>query len=467
MDISAALKQKFIDRDGIKIVKLEFPSLNLTINTDKIYEETLNLEERLLSGNSIEFVGCLSSIFSIEVHDVTQNLKNQKIIASITMQGEEEWIPLFVGYVDSVKTRLEDSWKGLTCYDELYYKAADVDISTWYNTLLPSESSTVSLGDFRESLFTELGITQVETELPNDDLIIKKEYDPKTLNALKTIKSICQINGVFGIINREGLFEYRHLAGITYSLNPSDETNPGEEVFPGVLSDEEESIPLYMKMEYEDFDVVPINKVLLRDSENDAGIAYGTGSNVYIVQNNMFVYGLSDATKVDVARNIYSNVAGLGYRPFEATNMGYPFLEVGTRVKYMVQDYTSGGGTLVEVSSFVMNRRLKGIQFLTDRFNAVGEEFQKAFITDLQAQIDMLRRNSVDPDDYYTKDDMDTMMSSYMPLETAEEAITEITDTALAQMTQPTTLAVQSVYTLPSTRSANTIYLVQGGVIVQ
>jgi len=469
MQISEELKEKFVDRDGKKLLTLYFPELNLTLEGDHFYDDSMSLEEYLLDGSSIEFVGCLSSAFSIELHDVSASLKGKRIEASITIEGfeDEETIPLFNGYVDSVKTRLEDSWKAITCYDDLYSKASDIDIADWYNTLLPTDSSTVTMLNFRNSLFTELGITQEETELPNDDLVIKKEYDPKTLNALKTIKSICQLNGVFGIMNRDGIFEYRGLSGITYSLNPSEETNPGDETYPGVLSDEEESIPLYMDMKYEDFDVYAINKVLLRDSEDDSGVSYGTGTNVYIVQNNMFVYGLSAETKATIARNIYSNVAGFGYKPFDATNVGYPFLEVGTRINYMVQDYTSGSGTLVEVSSFVLNRRLKGIQQLIDSYNAAGEEYQKAFITDLQAQLDTIKRNSVNPDDYYTKDDMDTMMSSYMPLETAEEAITEITDTALAQMTQPTTLAVQSVYTLPSTRNANTIYLVQGGIIIQ
>lgn len=465
MDISSELKQKFIDRDGTKVLTLYFPELNLTIGGGHMYDDSMSLEESLLDGSSIEFVGCLSSAFSIELHDISASLKGKRIEGSITIEGFEEEIPLFNGYVDSVKTRLEDSWKSITCYDDLYYKAGDVDIAGWYNTLLPTDSSTVSMLNFRNSLFQYLDIEQEEIELPNDDVVIKREYEPRTLNALKTLKSICQLNGVFGIMNRDGIFEYRKLSGVTYSLHPSEETLPGEDVFPGDVSDVEESIDLYMDMKYEDFDVCAIDKVLLRDSEDDAGVSYGSGTNTYIVQNNMFIYGLDATTKANIAKEIYKNVAGFGYKPFDATNIGYPFLEVGTKIKYMVQNYTSGSGALVEVSSFVLNRKLKGIQQLKDSYSAAGEEFQKAFITDIQTQLDTIKRNSINPDSVYTKQDMDTMLESYMPTAGAEEMVTDITDTALSQITQPTGLAFESVYTAPSAPRANTLYGVQCGVI--
>lgn len=470
MNISDTLKTKFINRDGIKVVKLEFPSLGLTINTDRIYDDTLSLEERLLNGDSMEFVGCLSSIFSIEVHDVAQKLKNQKIIASMTMQGSNEWIPLFVGYVDSVKTRLEDSWKGLTCYDELYYKANDIDISALYNSIFPTVSTTTTVKAFRDAVFAYLGITQETQTLVNDDVVIKREYDPKILDALKVIKAICQFNGVFGRINRQGNFEYMSLSGSSEGLFPSQYTFPGANTYPGGVACPDgglQTVLLYMDMEYQDFSVAAIDKVQVRKNEDDVGTSYGTGSNIYVVQNNMFAYGLSAGVLAQVAENIYSRVHGFSYIPFDATQIGYPFVEVGTKVQYIIADYTEGSGTIVYKSSFVLHRRLKGIQNLTDEFIAKGNEFQSIFISDLQTQLDTIKRSGgggLDPENYYTKNEMDSTLATYK-VET-EDSCEQIAETAISQMETPTGFTVASVYSLPSVRNANTVYLIQGGVII-
>lgn len=449
MIIPEQLKNKFINRDGIKVVKLEFPSLGLTINNDKIYEDTLSLEERLLSSDSIEFVGCLSSIFSIEVHDVTVNLKNQKIVVSMTMLGESTWIPLFVGYVDSVKTRLEDSWKGLTCYDELTYKANNVDVSAFYNSLFPSESTTKTIKQFRDALFSHLGITQETQTLVNDNVLIKKEYDPKLLDGLKVIKAICQFNGVFGRINRYGNFEYITLSGSVEGLYPSLYTFPGAETYPGgeVVSDDGlQTILLYMDMEYEDFKVHAIDKVQIRKNEDDEGTVYGTGSNIYVVQNNMFAYGLESSVLQTAAENIYSKVSGFDYIPFDAVQPGYPFTEVGTKVQYIIANYTGSSGTIVYKSSFVMNRRLKGIQDLTDEFIAKGKEFQSVFISDLQMQIDTIKRNGGGPgEDVYTKEETD-------------ERIEELIDEKGQKFV--------SCSSLPTPLEPNTVYLIQGDITI-
>lgn len=446
MIIPEQLKNKFINRDGIKVVKLEFPSLGLTINSDKIYEDTLGLEERLLSSDSIEFVGCLSSIFSIEVHDVSANLKNQKIVVSMTMLGESTWIPLFVGYVDSVKTRLEDSWKGLTCYDELYYKANDVDVASFYNDLFPTEETTKTVKQFRDALFSHLGITQETQTLVNDDVLIKKEYDPKLLDALKVIKAICQFNGVFGRINRDGKFEYMSLSGSTEGLYPSFYTFPGAETYPGgeiISGDGLQTVLLYMNMEYEDFKVHAIDKVQIRKNEDDEGTVYGTGSNIYVIQNNMFAFGLDSAVLETAAENIYSMVSGFDYIPFDAVQPGYPFTEVGTKVQYIIANYTGSSGTIVYKSSFVMNRRLKGIQNLTDEFIAKGKEFQSVFISDLQMQIDTIKRSGGGGDlsNYYTKDETDSAIETAMETEAQQ---------------------FMSVAVLPQERSQLVAYLVRG-----
>ena len=102
-----------------------------------------------------------------------------------------------------------------------------------------------------------------------------------------------------------------------------------------------------------------------------------------------------------------------------------------------------------------------------DSYSAVGDEEQSEFITDIQAQIETLQMNGGggggDLSDYYTKEEtMDILDTGYF---TQEQTIDNVSE-QVNQLETPTGFNVVSVYTLPSIRQANTIYLVQGGVVM-
>ena len=70
-------------------------------------------------------------------------------------------------------------------------------------------------------------------------------------------------------------------------------------------------------------------------------------------------------------------------------------------------------------------------------------------------------------EDYYTKEEIDTNLEdNYWTAEQTQESVVEIADIQLAEMEIPTGFNIESVYTLPSDRQANTLYLVQGGIVI-
>ena len=81
-----------------------------------------------------------------------------------------------------------------------------------------------------------------------------------------------------------------------------------------------------------------------------------------------------------------SVIEGLEYRPFDATLVGNPCIEVGDAVrlhtKYQIID------------SYVLQRTLSGVQALRDEFSAEGEEYQSEKVNDIQTQITQLRGKS-------------------------------------------------------------------------
>lgn len=469
MKVSAETKQAFKENSIHKQITLKFPNLGLTIPHEQIYSESMRMRESLIDRKSIEFVGCISSSFEIQVYGVKQKLKNEKITVSIN-SGETEEIKLFNGYVDSAKMQTNKNYKKIIAYDELYTKG-NIDVAGWYKSL----SFPATLRQIRDSLFAYVGITQVETELSNDEITIQKQYEPNTLQALSVIKAVCQINGAFGIINRNGQFEYRILGEIkdtgTYpsmTLFPALGTFPGAgSVSSGYNEVTPEEFSFYKNVHYEDFDVKPVDKITIRQEENDTGVTHGQGTNNYIIQGNMFTYGLDTDVLSAIARNIYPDIQGFSYCPFTSQNNGLPFLECGVdAVAYMMVDYEelearqksrsarTDGIPYKKQSFYILNRELSGIQALKDSYSADGEEYQSEFITDLQTQIDTIKQNAgTNVKDYvndytYDKETIDDMFENFEPGTGGG-------------------LNVESVVELPANPDQNTIYLIQGVVVVE
>lgn len=404
MVVSEEIKKAYKSDSVHKNVVLQFPNLGLTVPHAQIYAESLHLKESILEKSSIEFVGCISSMFSIQVYGVSDNLKGQKIEVSISTDDTEP-IPIFKGIVDSAVMQTNRNYKKITAYDELHTNG-NIDVASWYQNI----TFPITLKEFRDSLFERVGLTQVERSLPNDDIVINKQYDPKTLKALNVIKAICQINGAFGIINRSGNFEYRILSSEIVSVPyPSTLLFPSTGLFPAspvvAMSVAErtsneveaETFSFYKKVNYEEFEVKPVDKVTIRQSENDAGVTYGSGTNNYIIQGNMFTYGLDADTLQTIASRIYANVQGVMYHPFTSDNNGLPFVECGLDVvSYYMIDFNSNARSANNSSIknfYVFSRELTGIQNLRDSYGANGEEYQTEFITDLQTQIDVIKQD--------------------------------------------------------------------------
>ena len=448
MNISDATKNEYRNSSVHKNLTVKFPELGITIQNDRIYQESMKLKESILEKNNIEFVGCIASSFSVQIQSLKEDIKGKKIEVSITTDNTvDEPIPLFHGIVDSAVLQDNRLSKNITAYDILYTKG-NTEVSSWYNSL----SFPITIKNFRDSLFRYLGITQEETYLVNDDISISKQYDPKSLKALNVIKAICQINGVFGIINRDGLFEYRTTQSGLYpsaNLYPSDDLFPysGEET---ELTEEEaaEAIAYYKKIRYEEFKVKPVDKITIRQNENDAGVTYGSGTNNYIIQGNMFTYGLSNDTLLQIAQNIYPYVEGYSYYPFQSSNYGLPYVECGVDIlSYKVRNLDTGKEEKKYYNVF--SRELSGVQALNDSYTAKGEEYQSEFITDLQTSIDLIKQN--DQQYQQTFNDFDSRISA---LEQGGGG-------------GGGTINIISVSSIPTTMDENTIYLVQGTVVTE
>lgn len=469
MEVSEKVKSQYHGNSIHRFLKLYFPELNLTIENDEIYAESMKLKESIIEKTNIEFVGCIASNFKVQVNGIQADLKGKRIEVSIyTTETESEPIKLFNGIVDSAMQQSNKRIKEITAYDRLYTQG-NIDLAAWYNSL----TFPITIKDFRDSLFTYIGIEQEEIKLPNDNVSIDKKYDPKTLKARNVIKAICQINGAFGIINRNDKFEYRILADLsaTYAY-PSVTLFPSNTLYPAnpnvaesVVKKEieTESFSFYKTVNYEEFEVKPVDKLTIRQSEQDAGVSYGNGTNNYIIQGNMFTLGKSNSELLAMAQAVYKNVRGIYYYPYKSNNNGLPYIECGLdAVSYQMYNFypeSARASSKTTRNFYVFSREMSGIQNLRDSYSAQGEEYQTEFITDLKTQIDTIKvdvkqevENTLQDYDFsdqfsdftYNKDYLDTQFGN---IETSQ-------------------LKIVSVTALPATPDANTVYLIQGEVTV-
>ena len=460
-EITTALKEQFKRTNVHKNVLLEFVN-GPTIRHGQIYKESLQLTERLLQKKGFEAVGCIASVFKIKIRGAQENLKGRKFAAYIYPDGfEDQKIRIFTGIVDSVKQNSLKGYTDIIAYDELYTKG-QTETANWYNSL----PFPLTLKQIRNSLCNYLGLAQEETSLPNDRIVIEeRQFEPGSLPAITALKSICQANGVFGIINREGLLDFRIIGRQKSQPHyPSAMTLPGSTNFPGSGPAEKIKIKsepvgkLYKELSFEQYTVRPIEKVIIRETEDDPGRSYGIGNNKYIIQNNMWARNLPAAKQVTMARNIYENIQFEGFIPFEGKNMGMPWFEIGSPAEYEVKK----NGTWQQQSFIAFNRTMTGIQFVFDAYDASGEQDQSEFITDLQAQLDAIKRTGVKLDNYYTKDETGRMIEQL-----EEDLITyDDLEEAIAEIETPTGFNIVSVERLPSQRTVGTVYLIRGGVIV-
>lgn len=381
LNVTQATKNSYLQDSGNKQFTISFPELStpVTLGNRDILSESFEMTERVNSGESIEFIGCWSTPLMFTTRSLAADVKGQLITVSIKSNNTES-IPLFKGYVDEIEQKPHNVEKKIIAYDILH-TIADVDVAVWYANL----SFPITVKDFRDSLFTHLGITQVAATLVNDSVSIIKQYNPAQLNALDLIKSICQFNCVFGRINRYGNFEYM--------VPPSTTTV-------------KQAISYYKSGTYQEYYVKPVDKLTLRFSDGTPDIVYGGGTNNYVIIDNFFAKGLDSSTLSGIAQRLYALVSNFRYQPFESNVNALPYLECLDVVSLPVIDLATG--TKEQLPYIILERTIKGIQALRDELRAEGDEYQHVFESDLSIQIEELKKQIE-----IIRSDMDNLKFAY------------------------------------------------------
>lgn len=348
------------------------------ILTDDVIQESFELTENLCSEDNLRFGACEASNLVVQIYNFEEIplIQDKKVAVYIYFNGDSDTLFRVGTYlVDSDEYSNDRGKRTLTMFDMLYY-LRDLDISKWFNDLLPDATSSITIGDFREELFAYLEENEYFTDgvvsatLPNDEFLYTRgNFTTDLLSFGSVMEDICEVNGCFGHINREGKFVY-------YILPRYDSEST-------VLIDDDTRIP---PTTYKDYTTKGFRYISVYDGNNSHLRSYGNGDSdkysTFNIFNNMFYNSCAnDVERIyDALVLEYPNVRYRTYKPCTVECIGALNREVGDRVT-VSGEYVSADDTdkTLTFKTYILERHTKGLNLFRDTYSAKGEPRVSSF----------------------------------------------------------------------------------------
>lgn len=354
----------------------------VTITNEEIDGENFSLSESICTEEDIDFGACNASECSFTTLNMRTPLLGKKLKVYMYLNNRADTLYQFGEYiVNSDKPTADRTRRDVVMYDALY-ALNSADVTAWYNRMLPTTSSAVTLRALRSSLLTEFGITEdyPAEMMPNDTVAIKRAINPTTLSGADVIRAMCQMNGCFGHIGRNGHFQSIYLPQSIEGRYPSVNLYPREDLYPRDANSTLIAQSAYFPpLVYEDYMVEGITQLEIRKSDDTIGTAVGTPGNAYIIQGNFLLYGKSSTELTSIGNNILGKIEKIIYRPFETRAIGYPLIEVGNSIRCNTSTQ--------RIESYVLQRTLSGVQSLKDSYISLGNKQRDEKVNSVSTQI--------------------------------------------------------------------------------
>lgn len=392
--INSNLKEKYWDSSTDKQTVISVVGTNQKIDNSMLEIGTFALEESLCSESELKFGACEANCVKFTARNTAGNIIGKTISIEETVDGDSENpMPYGVFKVASDVPTADRTKRQITAYDAMY-DIINTDVKAWYSGL----SFPMTLKNFRDSFFTHLGIAQVETSLVNDSMTVNKTIvatqtddssavtEESAISGKTVVTAICEINGCFGNINREGKFEYVFLKAITSALYPAEDLFPADNVFPSDANTESMT-GHYITFDYEDFQSKAITQLEIKTSNDNAGAIVGTAGNNYSITGNFLVSDKTGAELEQIANNLLPIMKQAAYTPIKScTCVGNPCLTLGEPIRFNT--------TREIVETYLLQRTLTGVQSKRDSISAQGTQTHSAKVNSIRDTIESVERRT-------------------------------------------------------------------------
>lgn len=392
--INSNLKEKYWDSSTDKQMVISVVGTNQKIDNSMLEIGTFALEESLCSESELKFGACEANCVKFTARNTAGNIIGKTISIEETIDGDSQNpMPYGVFKVASDVPTADRTKRQITAYDAMY-DIINTDVKSWYAGL----SFPMTLKQFRDSFFAHLGIAQVETNLVNDSMTVNKTIvatqtddssavtEESSISGKTVVTAICEINGCFGNMNRDGKFEYVILKNIVSALYPAEDLFPADNVFPSD-SNSESMTGHYITFDYEDFQSKAITQLEIKTSEDNAGAIVGTSGNNYSITGNFLVSDKTGAELEQIANNLLPIMAKAAYTPIKScTCVGNPCLTLGEPIRFNT--------TREIVETYLLQRTLTGVQSKRDSLSAQGTQTHSAKVNSIRDTIESVERRT-------------------------------------------------------------------------
>lgn len=392
--INSNLKEKYWDSATDKQMVISVVGTNQKIDNSMLEIGTFALEESLCSESELKFGACEANCVKFTARNTAGNIIGKTISIEETIDGDSQNpMPYGVFKVASDVPTADRTKRQITAYDAMY-DIINTDVKSWYAGL----SFPMTLKQFRNSFFAYLGIAQVETSLANDSMTVNKTIvatqtddssavtEESAISGKTVVTAICEINGCFGNMNRDGKFEYVFLKAITSALYPAEDLFPSDNLFPSDANTESMT-GHYITFDYEDFQSKAITQLEIKTSEDNAGAIVGTAGNNYSITGNFLVSDKTGAELEQIANNLLPIMAKAAYTPIKScTCVGNPCLTLGEPIRFNT--------TREIVETYLLQRTLTGVQSKRDSISAQGTQTHSAKVNSIRDTIESVERRT-------------------------------------------------------------------------
>lgn len=392
--INSSLKEKYWDSATDKQMVISVVGTNQKIDNSMLEIGTFALEESLCSESELKFGACEANCVKFTARNTAGNIIGKTISIEETIDGDSQNpMPYGVFKVASDVPTADRTKRQITAYDAMY-DIINTDVKSWYAGL----SFPMTLKQFRNIFFAHLGIAQVETSLVNDSMTVNKTLvatqtddssavtEESSISGKTVVTAICEINGCFGNINRDGKFEYVFLKAITSALYPAEDLFPADNVFPSDANTESMT-GHYITFDYEDFQSKAITQLEIKTSNDNAGAIVGTAGNNYSITGNFLVSDKTGAELEQIANNLLPIMAQAAYTPIKScTTVGNPCLTLGEPIRFNT--------TREIVETYLLQRTLTGVQSKRDSISAQGTQTHSAKVNSIRDTIESVERRT-------------------------------------------------------------------------
>ena len=319
-------------------VRVYIPELELSIPDENI--SSIKFTESISDEDCLFFVGCISSGIDLTLENFLEDI-HLNAIEVYVQRGNTTELKIFTGKIYTADLDKRNNSMHVVAYDALY-RIFNADVTEWYENLV----FPMTMKNFRDAFFERFNVTQNNVTLLFDTMNVDRAIGGEEILGRDIIKPLCEANLVFGHIDYDGNFSY-------LSITQNNRTVANGEVDYCLKTD-------YVTEE--------IDKVIVRMDEEDIGATSGYGSNAYIVEGNMFFYGLGLEELQDVADDIFDELEGFSFQPLECSEMYNPIYELGDLI------------TVNSIQTIILNRTTD-FQRETIKANGLSEYSQAASYT--------------------------------------------------------------------------------------